>query len=76
MENIINAAKEKNVQIEISGQKIGFKTGKHVWHWFDNLDGYLLFNHSYSQNTGSSKSGAIRGFRVKMAISKKLGIKI
>ena len=38
---------------------IGFKLkNKHVYHWFCITEsGFLLFNHSYSMNTGKSKRG-------------------
>lgn len=40
------------------GYRIGFDGGRHVWYWFLLLrDGTLIFDHSYSTNTGKiSKS--------------------
>jgi hypothetical protein len=38
---------------------VGFRLPKkHVYHWFEiTPSGFLLFHHSYSQNTGKSKRG-------------------
>jgi hypothetical protein len=75
---IVPLLKAKNIPFEVGNDSIGIRTGKYVWHWFDqSITGQVLFfNHSYSQNTGSSKSGFRRGMRVKMAISKKIGFEI
>lgn len=41
--------------------KVGFYSGKNVWHWFYICkDGTLIFDHSYSQNTGKTKKGFLQ----------------
>lgn len=43
---------------------------KSVYHWFKLWNGWLFFDHSYSQNTGESKSGVMHGLRVKQSVLK------
>lgn len=54
---ILPAFGSNNVEHEYSdSNKVGFYSGKHVWHWFYICkDGTMIFDHSYSQNTGRTK---------------------
>lgn len=76
MTNLINALKNKGISYEVMGNQIGIRTGKHVWFWFNDHGGYLMFDHSYSQNTGRIKSGVMTGIRAKMAIKKRTGVEL
>jgi len=59
---ILPAFGHNNVTHEYSDMVVGFNSGKHVWHWFTLLsDGTMIFNHSYSQNTGRTKKGYRQG---------------
>lgn len=72
LQDLINACENAGVKynLEYEGQ-IGIKTGRFVWHWFETS--FLLFQHSYSQNTGSTKKGTRHGWKIKDAITKKTG---
>jgi len=65
-------ATKRNCNINIESEKfIGVKfPGQHVWHWFDvdQIDESVWFNHSYSQNTGTTKRGLRHGMKIKEAL--------
>lgn len=75
MTQVIEALKNNNIRFEETENMIGIYV-KNVWHWFRSYDSFLVFNHSYSQNTGKTKKGLIHGLNVRKSISKKIGVVI
>lgn len=65
---LIKTATEKGFKVDQENfpGMIGINKGKHVWHWFNVWpDGEVSFDHSYSQNTGSTKKGTMHAISVK-----------
>ena len=69
-QQLIAKATEKNFTIEFSKDKfgneiIGINKNNNCYHWFEILnDDCLLFNHTYSMNTGKSIKGTLHGLRI------------
>ncbi len=69
-QQLIAKATEKNFRIEFSKDKfgneiIGVNKNNNCYHWFQILnDDYLLFNHTYSMNTGKTNKGTLHGLRI------------
>lgn len=69
-QQLLEAAKLKNFKTEshvnrFGNELIGINKNKHCWHWFEILEtGYALFSHTYSMNTGKSKSGTLHALNV------------
>ncbi len=73
--HLIQSAKVIGVPFTKYDNVIGVRTGKFVYHWFDIIsEDCLIFNHSYSQNTGSTKKGRRQRDVVLNSIAKKLGV--
>lgn len=71
---IIEKLSAKGLKTEASGNLFGFTYGKHVWHWFElKSDGFIYFNHSYSQNTGSTTKGLKKGFALEFKLEEMIG---
>lgn len=72
-EQLIETATTKNFNIEFSQDKfgnvlVGISKGKGCYHWFDVFGGQVMFNHTYSCNTGRVKKGVMHGIRVIMSL--------
>jgi hypothetical protein len=77
LDEVFKALTEKNIRFENHGTTIGINFTKHIWDWFDLTTlGDLEFNHTYNQNTGSTKKGVMHGIRKKIQFEKKCGIKL
>jgi hypothetical protein len=79
LQQVKQALQDKGCSIAEENGLFGFRLPKqHVYHWFDvTPDGsLLLFNHSYSQNTGRSKKGMYHRFRVYRTVRRITGIDI
>lgn len=51
-----NTAAAQGAEVDEHGGFVGVKfKNKHVWHWFLDCAGHLVFDHSYSMNTGRTK---------------------
>lgn len=57
------------------GYGFGFRIdNKGVYHWFNVYeDGYIMFHHSYSQNTGKSKKSWNHGYKVGQTLERLVG---
>jgi hypothetical protein len=70
-EMLITNAKIRKASINLEDPKfIGIRFAhKNVWHWFEvTNDGFVDFDHSYSQNTGKTKRGVMHMIRVKESL--------
>ena len=68
-QQLIDKATAKNFKVEFSKDKfgneiIGINKNNNCYHWFEVLNDYLLFNHTYSMNTGKSIKGTLHGLRI------------
>lgn len=68
-QQLIDKATAKNFKIEFSQDKfgneiIGINKNNNCYHWFEILNDYLLFNHTYSMNTGKSIKGTLHGLKI------------
>lgn len=68
-QQLIDKATAKNFKIEFSQDRfgneiIGINKNNNCYHWFEVLNDYLLFNHTYSMNTGKSIKGTLHGLRI------------
>lgn len=68
-QQLIAKATEKNFKIEFSKDRfgneiIGVNKNNNCYHWFQVIGEYLLFNHTYSMNTGKSNKGTLHGLRI------------
>lgn len=73
-QELINNATSKKFKVGLNETEmynyIGIYKGRDVWHWFKSFKGddYVLFDHSYSCNTGKSKRGIMHEIRVKQTL--------
>ncbi len=68
---LINHATSRKFSICLDDEnKVGICKGKGVWHWFDVYDNgnFVIFNHSYSQNTGRTFKGIMHEIKVKTGL--------
>lgn len=71
---LINNAEAKGFKVEITEdligtQLIGINKGKSCYHWFKVYsDDCILFDHTYSCNTGSVKRGLTHAVRVQQSL--------
>ena len=68
-QQLIDKATAKNFKVEFSKDKfgneiIGINKNNNCYHWFEVLNDYLLFNHTYSMNTGKTNKGTLHGLRI------------
>ena len=73
-QQLIQKATEKNFRIEFSKDKfgneiIGINKNNNCYHWFEMIGENLLFNHTYSMNTGKSIRGTLHGLRILNSIN-------
>ena len=75
-QQLIDNATAKNFRIEFSQDRfgneiIGINKNNNSYHWFEVLNsGNVMFQNSYSMNTGRTQKGFLHGLRV----SKSLGL--
>jgi hypothetical protein len=73
---LIEKANQKNFRVEFSldqfgEEMIGINKNKSCYHWFNVFsNGDVMFNHTYSMNTGTTKKGTMHGLRVYMSLDK------
>jgi hypothetical protein len=68
-QQLIDKATAKNFKVEFSKNKygnqiIGVNKNNNCYHWFEEVGDYLLFNHTYSMNTGKTTKGTLHGLRI------------
>lgn len=68
-QQLIDKATAKNFKVEFSKDKfgneiIGINKNNNCYHWFEVMNDYLLFNHTYSMNTGKTIKGTLHGLRI------------
>jgi hypothetical protein len=68
-QQLISNATSKNFRVEFSKDKfgndlVGVNKNNNCYHWFQVIDEYVLFNHTYSMNTGKTNKGTMHGLRV------------
>ena len=68
-QQLIDKATAKNFKIEFSQDRfgneiIGINKNNNCYHWFELVNDYLLFNHTYSLNTGKTIKGTLHGLRI------------
>ena len=74
-QELIAIATKKNFKIELSENQfgneiIGVNKNNNCYHWFEVIGDYLLFNHTYSMNTGKSTKGILHGLRILNSLNK------
>ena len=76
-EQLTQIANQKNYRVILSSDKynnplIGIDKGKNSVHWFEIFENGLLFNHTYSMNTGSVKKGIRHGLNIYYSFAKNI----
>jgi hypothetical protein len=78
MDRMLGTLKAKNVSFEYrpEDEVLGVCLTKHVWHWFSISEGnnFMMFDHTYSQNTGRTQKGTKRSFDVTNHLVRVTGI--
>ena len=74
-QQLINNATAKNFKVEFSQDRfgneiIGINKNNNCYHWFQTIGDNLLFNHTYSMNTGKTIKGTLHGLRILNSLSK------
>lgn len=82
IETIKEACQKAGVKVETHQKEyytlVGFQVKQWIWHWFRVYDSYtyMLFDHTYSQNTGRSKRGVCHMLKVQDSIRRRTGLQI
>jgi hypothetical protein len=72
-QQLIDNATARNFKVEFSQDKygdilIGINKNNNCYHWFNLFGGDIIFNHTYSMNTGKINKGTMHGIRVIMSL--------